>query len=263
MPVLRLSAALAAAALLVQPIAARAAGVDLTIIDRSVAPGDDFFGFANGLWLKSAIIPPDRASWGAGQELVEKTTKRLADLIAEAGASHPPPGSPARQVADFYAAYMDEAAIEAKGLAPIRPALARIAAIGDKTALARELGGELRADVDILNSTNLHTDRLFGLWVAQDLDQPARYAPFLLQGGLGLPDRDYYLDASTKMAAIREAYLAHVAKVLSLAGFADAPAMAAQVVALETAIARTHASRADSEDCPGRFPYRWGIPFAA
>ena len=152
-----LGATFAAAALILQPIAGLAAGVDTSIIDKSIAPGDDFFGYANGLWLKSAAIPPDRASWGAGQELVEKTNKRLAELIAEAGAAHPAAGSPARQVADLYAAYMDEAAIEAKGLAPIRPALARIAAIADRAALARELGAELRADVDILNSTNLHT----------------------------------------------------------------------------------------------------------
>ncbi len=248
MRLLYLAATCAIAAFVVQPIAARAAGVDTSIIDNSIAPGDDFFGHANGLWLKSAVIPPDRSSWGAGQELVETTNKRLAELIAAAGAAHPPPGSAARQVADFYAAYMDEAGIEAKGLAPLRADLARIAVIGDKTALAGELGAELRADVDILNSTNLHTSRLFGLWVAQDLDDPAHYAPFLLQGGLGLPDRDYYLDPSPKMAAIRAAYRAHVAKVLTMGGVAGAPALAAQVVDLETAIARTHASRADSED---------------
>jgi predicted metalloendopeptidase len=110
------------------------------------------------------------------------------------------------------------------------------------------LGATLRADVDLLNSTNLHTDRLFGLWVAQDLDNPKAYAAFLIQGGLGMPDRDYYLSASPKMAKLREAYQAHIAAVLKLAGVADADAKAQRIFDLEHKIAVTHVSRADAED---------------
>ena len=225
-------------------------GVDLAGMDTAVAPGDDFFAYANGSWLKTAQIPPDRSSWGVGAELIELTNRRTADLIKETAAGDAPHGSDARKIADTYAAFMDEAGIEALGLKPLAPKLARIAAISSKRELAGALGADLRAEVDILNATNLDTDQLFGLWVAQDLDDPSRYVPFLLQGGLGLPDREYYRDASARMQTIRDAYKAHIAKVLALAGAAE-PAAQAQATAifdLEHSIAEVHASRADSED---------------
>ena len=109
---------------------------------------------------------------------------------------------------------MDEAAIEKLGLKPLEPQLREIAAIRDRKTLSRVLGSQLRADVDALNNTEFYTDKLLGLWVAQDLDDPSRYAPFLLQGGLGMPDRDYYLDDSPATAAIRAKYTPHLAKVL-------------------------------------------------
>ena len=132
--------------------------------------------------------------------MTELTNQRTAALIQQAGKANAPKGTVAQKVGDYYASYMDEAAIEAKGLAPLRPALDRIDAIEDRPALARVLGSSLRADVDALNNTNLYTDNLFGLWIAQDLDEPTRYVPFLLQGGLDLPDRAYYLDPSPRMA---------------------------------------------------------------
>ncbi|MEO8927561.1 MAG: M13 family metallopeptidase, partial [Caulobacteraceae bacterium] len=251
-------------------------GVDRAGMDAAVAPGDDFFAYANGTWVKTTEIPPDRARWGVGAIMAQGTDRRTADLIQETAAASPAPGSEARKIADYYGAYMDEGAIEAAGGAPLAPALARIAAIADKSALAAALGGELRADVDILNATNLHTDRLFGLWVAQDLDEPSRYAPFLVQGGLGLPDRDYYLDPSPRMAAIRAAYQSHIATVLTMAGLADGPSRAAAIVDLERRIAQVHVSRADTEDVkkgdnpwtaadfPGRAPgLDWRAYFAA
>jgi putative endopeptidase len=232
------------------PLRAQTQTHDFSGMDTTVAPGDDFFAYANGGWLKTAEIPADRASWGRGAEMVELTNKRTADLIRATAASDAPAGSGARKIADTFSAFMDEAAIEAKGLAPLQPHLQRIAAIRDKRELAAVLGSELRADVDILNSTELDTDRLFGLWVAQDLDDPSRYAPFLLQGGLGLPDREYYLAASPRMEAVRAAYKAHVARMLVLAGASEATAQgqAAAIYDLEHAIAQVHASRADSED---------------
>ncbi len=217
-------------------------------MDRSVAPGDDFFVWANGSWLKSAEIPADRSSWGSGGEMAERTAKRVADLIKEAAASNAPAGSEARKVGDTFATFMDEATIEARGLEPLRPELERIEAVADATGLARALGGTLRADVDAFNSTDLYTPNVLGLWVAQDLDEPARYAPFLIQGGLGMPDRDYYLDPSPRMAEVRESYVRHAAKVLDLASVADPGAVAERVVALETRIARTHATREESSD---------------
>jgi predicted metalloendopeptidase len=223
-------------------------GIDLAGIDPSVAPGDDFFQYANGTWIKNTEIPADRSRYGAGSALEELTDKRTADLIAELARTRGPAGSDARKIGDYYASYMDEAGIEAKGLQPLKPPLDRIAAISDAQGLARLLGGTLRADVDVLNNTNLYTDHLFGLWVAQDLNDPSHYSPFLLQGGLGMPDREYYLDPSERMANIRAAYQKHIAAVLTLAGVSDADAKAARIFALERRIAEAHASREDSED---------------
>ena len=229
---------------------AASSAIDLAGIDRSVAPGDDFFAWANGSWMKSAEIPADRSSWGVGGILTELTAKRTADLIAEAAKSNAPAGSEARKIGDTYSTFLDEAAIEAKGLSPLQPALERIAAIGNAADLARSLGATLRADVDAFNNTDFYTGNVFGLWVAQDLTEPTRYAPFLLQGGLGMPDRDYYLDPSPRMAEIRARYKEHVAVVLKLSGdaSAEAEAKAERIVELERLIATSHSSRDDSSD---------------
>jgi putative endopeptidase len=229
------------------PPAAAGPGIDVAGMDTKVKPGDDFFGYANGTWIAKTEIPNDHASWGAGAILAEETDKRVAGLIEEA-AKTAAPGTDARRVGDYFATFMDEATIEAKGIAPLQAELDAIAAIKDKTELARTLGATVLADVDVLNSTSFHTPNVFGLWIAQDLDNPAVYAPFLLQGGLGMPDRDYYLATSLKMVEIRGKYEAYVASMLGLAKLANADAKAKQVVALETLLAKAHGSRADSED---------------
>jgi putative endopeptidase len=227
---------------------AGAHGLDVSGIDRSVQPGADFFAYANGNWLKSTQIPPDRSSYGVGAMLVEITNKRTADLIQEAGVPTPSQSAESRQVGDYYAGFMDEARIESRGLQPLAPALQRINAMADRAALSRLLGASLRADVDVLNYTNFYSDNLFGLWIAADLNDPGRYIPFLLQGGLGMPDRDYYLDTSAPMAAIRDQYKLHIEHVLGLAHIADAHVKAARIFDLEHRIAEVHGSREDSED---------------
>ena len=240
-----LGVALASLALLA---AVAVPGIDLGGMDRAVAPGDDFFRYANGTWLKETEIPADSAAWGSAGILEELTSTRTRELIEKAATSPAPAGSDERKIGDTFATFLDEAAIEAKGLAPLKPDLDGVAALADKAALARALGGALRADVDVLNNTNFYTGNLFGLWVAQDLDEPSKYSPFLLQGGLGMPDRDYYLDPAPRMADIRARYQAHVEKMLALASFPDAAAKAARIVGLEKKIAAAHASREDSED---------------
>ena len=219
---------------------------ELSGMEASVVPGNDFFRYANGGWLKATEIPPDRAYYGTGSIVAELTLQRLHSLLEEA-AAHAPAGSEQRKIGDYYASFMDEAAIERKGLQPLQPRLARIGAISDRRSLARELGGTLRADVDALNNTQFHTDNLLGLWVAQDLDDPTRYAAILLQGGLGMPDREYYLDPSAHMATDREKYRAHIANVLRLAKTPDADAKAARIYELEHRIAAVHWKREDSE----------------
>ncbi len=225
-----------------------ARGIDLDAMDRSVAPGDNFFAYANGNWLKTTEIPADRSNYGVGPMLTELTSERTAALIKEAAGQKAPAGSEARKIGDYYSSYMDEAGIEAKRLKPLAPALDRIAAVSDPKGLAEALGKSLRADVDVFNNTHLHTGNLFGLWVAQDLDEPAKYSPFLLQGGLEMPDREYYLDPSPRMADIRSKYQEHIAAVLKLAGVAGAEAKAARIFDLERRIAQVHWSRAESED---------------
>ncbi|HEX4458279.1 MAG TPA: M13 family metallopeptidase, partial [Polyangia bacterium] len=197
---------------------------------------------------KSHTIPADKAGDGVGAQLAELTAKRTADLIAESAKTDAPAGSDARKIGDYYATFLDEASIEAAGLKPLQPALARVAAISDVTSLSRYLGSTLRADVDVLNNTRFDTDHLFGLWVAQDLSDPTRYAAFLLQGGLGLPDRDYYLDASPRAQTQRTQYQAHIANTLKLAGIADADGKAARIFALEKRIAEAHVPRTETED---------------
>src|SRR5208283_2222096 len=114
--------------------------------------------------------------------------------------------------------------------------------------LARYLGETLRADVDVLNATNVVTDNLFGLWIAQDLDRPEHYVPLMLQGGLGMPDRSYYLDAAPELAEIRAKYGSHVASMLTLAGIPKPVARAQRIVDLEQRIAAVHWSREAGED---------------
>ena len=222
-------------------------GLDLAGMDRAVAPGDDFFAYANGAWIKATDIPADRSSWGPAEALTDLTAQRTVELIRNA-ASGAAAGSEAQKVGDYYATFMDEEAIENKGLAPLQPLMQSIDAIKDRATLGRVLGAGLRADVDVLNATNFYTENLFGLWVAQDLDNPARYLPFLLQGGLGMPDRDYYLNPSQKMADIRTKYQAHIAAVLTLAKAPDAQGKAARIFELERRMAQVHSEREQSED---------------
>lgn len=176
-------------------------GFDVAGMDRSVAPGDDFFDYANGTWVKTTQIPEDRSSFNSFTSITVKTEQHSRDIIEGDAANDRVTGED-KQIGDYYAAYMDEAGIEAKGVSPVQPALDAIAQLEDKQALARTLGGQLRADVDLLNSTDFYTDRLFGLWVSQDLHHPQRYVPYLVQGGLGMPERSFYLDGG-RMAQMR------------------------------------------------------------
>jgi putative endopeptidase len=250
--------------------------VDLPAMDPSTKAGDDFFLHANGGWYQKAEIPPDRQAAGVWLQVTQDIEERTKELLEETARAEPPSGTAMRKVADAYSTYLDEGAIEAKGLAPLAGALARIAAIGDKRALANFLGAELRADVDPLNATNLHTDHLFGLWVEQDLDDSSHYAPYLLQGGLGMPDRSYYVDDAAPMVALRAKYAQHVVNAFRLAKVEGAEARGGRAMALETKIAGVHATRLESEDVgkannhwaradfPGRAPgLDWNAFFVA
>jgi putative endopeptidase len=223
-------------------------GIAVANMDRSVKPGDDFYQYANGEWIKRTEIPPDRAEVDVFSKLADLSNKRTADLIEEIAKSNPPAGSGARKVADLYNSYMDETAIEAKGLAPLRPHLEAITAIHDKRELARALGETLRADVDALNNTNFHTANLFGLWIAPGFNDSEHYTAYLLQGGLQLPDREYYLGDNEHARNLRAQYQSHISAILKLAGFTDTDARATRILELEHSIAQIHRSLADNED---------------
>jgi putative endopeptidase len=223
-------------------------GIAVANMDASVKPGDNFYLYANGSWIKHTEIPADRGGIGVFNGLADLSNKRTADLIEEAAKSSAPAGSGQRKIADLYSSYMDEAGIEAKGLAPLRPHLDAIAALHDKTQLARALGETLRADVDPLNNTNFHTANLFGLWVAPGFQDSDHYTAYLLQGGLALPDREYYMSDSAHMRDLRAKYRTHVAAMFKLAGFDNPDARAAHVVDLEHAIAEKHIPLDENED---------------
>jgi len=223
-------------------------GIKLSYIDKSVKPGDNFFDYTNGAWLKTAQIPADRSSTGSFLDVFEVTEKHTADLIRNAGTGNPAAGSNARKIADYYAAYMDTAAIDKAGLAPRKPELDAIDAIKSRADLARVLGSRLRADVDPINDTNFHTQHLFGLFVTKGLEETSTQIPYLLQGGLGMPSRDYYLSKDPHMADARGKYKIYIAALLKQAGIADSEKKADAVFALETKIAEAQESLVDSED---------------
>ena len=169
-------------------------GIAVANMDRSVKPGDNFYLYCNGDWIKRTEIPPDRAGIGVFSTLADLSDKRTAALIEEAAKSGGPAGSSSRKIADLYNSYMDEAGIEAKGLAPLRAAPQSHRRHPQQERAGRcALGETLRADVDALNNTNFHTSNLFGLWVAPGFNDSDHYAAYLMQGGLQLPDREYYL----------------------------------------------------------------------
>jgi endothelin-converting enzyme/putative endopeptidase len=223
-------------------------GIVVTNMDRSVKPGDDFYRYANGDWIKRTEIPPDRSDIGVIDSLIDLSQKRIAGLIEEAAKANAPAGSNTRKIAGLYHSYMNEATIEAKGLAPLHPQLDAIAAIRDKHELARALGESLRSDVDALNCGCFHTPNLFGLWVAPGFNDPEHYVAYLLQGGLEMPDREYYLSDSESMRELRSKYQTHISTMLKLAGFTDAELRAQRIIALEHAIAEKHIPLADQHD---------------
>ena len=230
----------------------QAQGTELGIVpasmDTSVKPGDDFFAYANGTWVKNTPIPEDRPRIGgfyiADQER-ERQTRELLDNLLK---SNHPAGSNEAKIASYYNAYLNTDAIDRAGLNPAKADLDAIARIADKKQLSAAIGGTLRADTDPLNATNFHTENLFGIFVTQGLNTPGETLPYLMQGGLGLPEREYYLSGDAKMAGLRDKYRAYVQQILSLANYPDPQRAAQRIMDLETKIARAQATREESED---------------
>jgi len=230
------------------PAPQKTIGINPAYRNLSVKPGDDFEEYANGGWRKSAEIPPDRASTGAGFEVFQRAEQRTANLVREVAGGNPQSDTPQGMIANYYAAFMDTANIEKRGLDPLKEKLREIEQIATKADLARVLGQRLRADVDPLNATQMWTENLFGVWVTQALGEPQRTVPYLLQGGLGMPDREYYVSDKPEMAKLRTAYQSYIADLLKLARLNDPVGRAERIAALEKKMAAVHADIVTSED---------------
>ncbi len=219
-----------------------AAALLLTAADTSVRPGDDFYHYANNAWLKTTQLPEGATRIDTTAMLRAGNARRvqlLLDDAVKAVASGRPVRGDVRRIADYYTTRLDTARIEARGLAPLVRDLAAITAIGDRRALASWLGRTVRLD----DGGNVQTESLWGIYIHQGFHDPDHYAVHFMQGGLGMADPADYRDP-----ARRAAYRARVAKLLALAGFDHAEDRAGHVLDLETAIAGTHASRADTDD---------------
>jgi len=219
---------------------ARTSGIDLQYIDPSVRVQDDFFAYLNGKWLKTTEIPSDKSSWGTFMKLRDDTTPQLREII-EANQKDPnkKAGSDTQKIADLYTSFMDEKKLEALGTKPLAGELHRIAALKDKKAVP--------ALVAHLSQIGVSTP--YGIGVAQDAKESTRYATYIRQGGLGLPDRDYYLKLDDKrMAEVRAAYEKHITNTLTLAGDKDAAAKARAILAFETQLAEAQWDRVALRD---------------
>jgi putative endopeptidase len=225
-----------------------AAGIVTASMDKTVAPGDDFFAYTNGGWVKNTPIPEDRSGIGAFYIADQERERQTRELLTSILGSNPAAGSNEALIANYYNAFLNTDAIDRAGLAPAKADLDAIGAIADKRQLSAAIGGTLRADTDPLNATNYQTENLFGIFVTQGLATPGETLPYLMQGGIGLPEREYYLSGDAKMAELRAKYRPYIATVLQAAGVADAQAAAGRVMDLETKIAGAHATREESED---------------
>jgi predicted metalloendopeptidase len=217
---------------------AQALGIDTTNFDRSIRPQDDFYRFVNGGWVRRTEIPQDASSWGAFNELHERSRAALHTIVEEAQHSNAAPGSELRKVGDLYASFMDSARIESLGLAPLRPDMAAIAAVASPADLPVAFARVARVGVQTP----------FAVAVGPDQKRSRENIVTVGQSGLGLPDRDYYLLQDGKMRSTRQAYQGYVARLLTLAQQPDPDGAAARILALETAMAGKHWDRARSRD---------------
>lgn len=212
-------------------------GIDKTGFDTSVRPQDNFFRAINGKWVDKTEIPADRSFWGSFVALANEADENLHRIVtACADAKNNPPGSIQQKIGDMYTSYMDEARVEQLGITPIADLLASIDGIKTKQDLIR-VSAELEKD---------GVGAALGIHIGSDAKNSDQYAIYLSQTGLGLPDRDYYWDA--KFAKTLDAYRSHIEKMLTLAKVPNPKQAAAEIVTLETALAKAQWSKMDNRD---------------
>ncbi|RAL25364.1 M13 family peptidase [Lujinxingia litoralis] len=205
-------------------------GFDAEGMGAGVAPGDDFYAYASGAWQESTEIPADRSRYGVFDMLSLEAEEKVNQIIVAAARAGGEPGSNTRLIGELYASWMDAESIEARGLKPLAPYLSRIQALGSHAEVA-----SLMAE--------LPYQHLVRMRIMPDPANPSVYAVSVGQSGLGLPNRDYYLDTSERFEQYRQAYVAYIATVFELAGFDDGESRAQAILELETAIARAHWTR--------------------
>jgi predicted metalloendopeptidase len=213
-------------------------GVYLQNLDKSVRPQDDFYRHINGGWLAATQIPADRSNYGTFTKLQEDAERDLRDILEEAARSKAAPGSDAQKVGDYYASFLDEATVEARGLKPLGEELARIDALKTKQELAAYVGRAQR----------LFVAHPFAYFVAVDEKNSTQYVSTVTQSGLGMPDRDYYLSDDARLKGIREKYQPYVRDLLALADTPDAEGAAKKIYAIESRIAAAHWTRVQNRD---------------
>ena len=207
--------------------------------DKSVRPQDDFYHYVNGQWLTETAIPSDRSNYGTFTLLEEGAEKNLRDILEEASKqAHPVAGSDQQKLGDFYASFMDEASIEARGLKPLALELSRIDALKSLTEVARYVGHAQRIGVP----------HPFAFFVAIDKRNSTQYLGTVTQSGLSLPDRDYYLSDDARFKGIREKYVAYIGDLLGAANTPDAATAAPKILALETKLATAQWTRVQNRD---------------
>ena len=207
-------------------------GFDKTGMDTTVAPGDNFYTFANGTWARTTPIPADKSNYGMFTVLDDLSKERTKTIIDEAARD------PNNKIGAAYASFLDEAGVEAKGLAPFEPWLNEI----------RSLKSKAGYPALIAKADRMSISHPFPSFIGLDDKINTQYAFTIFQGGIGLPDRDYYLTNDARMADIRAKYLQHLTNVLNLAGEANAAARAKAILDFETRIARVHWTQIDSRD---------------
>jgi putative endopeptidase len=214
-------------------------GIATQYIESSVRPQDDFFEYLNGKWLKSVEIPSDKSSWGSFMELRENTLPQLRGIIEKVAAKNAAKGTDEQRIGDFYASFMDEARLEQLGATPLKGELDKIAALKDKSELPAMLARLGKIGVGVPFDFGIH----------QDNKDSTKYVADIGQGGLGMPDRDYYLKADDKkLAETKAKYQEHVQKMLAMAGDANAAANAKAIVDFETEIAKVQWTKVELRD---------------
>jgi predicted metalloendopeptidase len=221
------------------PSAPLRSGIDMNQVDASVRPQDDLSRYVNGRWLATTEIPADKPAYGAGSKIYDDTQLQLKGIVEKASREPHRKADPTERIGELYLSFMDEARLEALGVRPLAGEFARVDALKNKQDIAAEIAHLEQIGVNTPYAAQVH----------QDNKDSTRYIVDLGQGGLGLPDRDYYLDdGDARLSAARAEYRKHAGKMLAMAGDANAEQEAAGILALETELARAQWTKVELRD---------------